>query len=301
MFTLAHLSDIHLAPLPRPALYELMTKRALGYLNWQRRRAQHQRDVLDRLVGDLLGQAPDHIAMTGDLVNIALPEEFRLVRRWLETVGEPDFITVIPGNHDAYVPFLRDPGISHWQPYMLANEAGQRFANGHLSGFPFVRLFGEIALICLSSARATLPGMASGRLGWRQMTSVGPILDELKEGGYCRVVLIHHPPLPGMTPWQRALHDAGIFRDVLVRHGAELVLHGHNHRAMIARLETKTGPLPIIGVPSASHSSHEPAKRARYNLYSIGKKRDGSWRIGMRGRVFDHEGQAMDVYQDLLP
>ncbi len=301
MFTLAHLSDIHLAPLPKPALHQLITKRALGYINWQRRRAQHQRDVLDRVVGDLLDQRPDHIALTGDLVNIALPEEFRAARRWLESVGEPDFITVIPGNHDAYVPFFRNPGIRQWQPYMLPNDAGERFANGHLAGFPFVRLFGDIALICLCSARATLPGMASGRLGEAQITRAGAILDALHEDGYCRVVLIHHPPLPGMTPWQRALHDAGSFREVLVRHGAELVLHGHNHRAMIASLETKTGPLPIIGVPSASHSSAEPAKQARYNLYSIEQVGNGSWRIEMRGRAFDHEGRPSEVHQELLP
>jgi 3',5'-cyclic AMP phosphodiesterase CpdA len=300
MFTLAHLSDIHLAPLPRPALHQLLSKRVLGYLNWLHRRAQHRRDVLDRLLGDLLAQSPDHIALTGDLVNIALPEEFRLAKLWLESVGEPDFITVIPGNHDAYVPFLRDRNIWHWEPYMRANEAGQRFVNGHASAFPFVRLYGDIALVCLSSARATMPGMASGRVGWPQMASLGPILDELRESGYCRVVLIHHPPLPGMAPWLRALHDAGPFRELLVRHGAELVLHGHNHRAMTAKLETNTGPLPIVGVPSASISSHEPSKQARYNLYSFERYGNGSWRIEMLGRVFDHEGRATEVQERLL-
>ncbi|MDU6140574.1 MAG: metallophosphoesterase, partial [Bradyrhizobium sp.] len=53
-FTLAHLSDPHLAPLPRPRLAELAGKRALGYLNWTRNRYKyHRRDILDLLVSDL--------------------------------------------------------------------------------------------------------------------------------------------------------------------------------------------------------------------------------------------------------
>ena len=140
-----------------------------------------------------------------------------------------------------------------------------------------MRVFGEIALVCLSSARPTFPGMASGWLGADQMRRVGPMLDALGRDGFCRVVLIHHPPLPGMTSWQRALHDAGAFRAVLDRHGAELVLHGHNHRAMIARFEGRGGPIPIIGVSSASVPSEEPAKRASYNLFSHRPRRQ--WRM----------------------
>jgi 3',5'-cyclic AMP phosphodiesterase CpdA len=301
MFTLAHLSDIHIAPLPRPALHELMNKRIFGYVNWQRRRFQHQRDMLDRLVADMLGHAPDHIALTGDLVNIALPEEFRQARRWLDEVGDPASITVIPGNHDAYVPFMRAPGFHQWRPYMLANASGAKFANGEAREFPFVRIFGEIALVCLSSARPTFPGMASGWLGARQMRRVGPMLDALGRDGFCRVVLIHHPPLPGMTGWQRALHDAGAFREVLDRHGAELVLHGHNHRAMIARLEARGGPIPIIGAPSASVPSEEPAKRASYNLFSIERGATDRWRIAMHSRIFNPKNGFEDVHQELLP
>ncbi len=300
MFTLAHLSDIHLAPLPKPALHELMSKRFFGYVNWQRRRHQHRRDVLDRLMSDLLRHAPDHIAMTGDLVNIALPEEFRRARVWLDSLGGPQAITVIPGNHDAYVPFLRNPGIQQWLPYMLANAGGTRFSDGAGRSFPFVRTFGEIALICLSSARPTLPGMASGWLGRRQIERLGPILDALGADGYCRIVLIHHPPLPGMTGWQRALHDAGALRKVLARHGAELVLHGHNHRAMFATLDATAGPVPIVGASSASVASHEPRKSASYNLFSIDKGGNGNWRISMRTRSFDPEGRVSDVGQELL-
>ena len=77
-FTLAHLSDPHLPPLPAARLRDLASKRALGYLNWTRNRHKyHRREVLDALVADIRAQAPDHIAVTGDLVNLALEAELR--------------------------------------------------------------------------------------------------------------------------------------------------------------------------------------------------------------------------------
>src|SRR5258708_39994291 len=102
-FTLAHLSDPHLAPLPAPSLRELIGKRATGYLHWTRtRRKIHRREVLDALVKDLRAQRPDHIAVTGDLVNIALEAEFAPARAWLESVGTPEHGTCAPGKHARY-------------------------------------------------------------------------------------------------------------------------------------------------------------------------------------------------------
>ena len=96
-FTLAHLSDPHLPPLPAARLRDLAGKRALGYLNWTRNRHKyHRREVLDALVSDMQAQTPDHIAVTGDLVNLALEAEFAPARAWLESVGAPDRVTVDP-------------------------------------------------------------------------------------------------------------------------------------------------------------------------------------------------------------
>src|SRR5258708_34942481 len=103
-FTLAHLSDPHLPPLPAARLRDLAGKRALGYLNWTRNRHKyHRREVLDALVADMQAQRPDHIAVTGDLVNLALDAEFSPAQALLATVGTPQHVTVIPANHDAYV------------------------------------------------------------------------------------------------------------------------------------------------------------------------------------------------------
>src|SRR5258708_2385595 len=104
MFVLAHLSDPHLGPLPQPRLSELASKRLLGYLNWRRNRhLVHRAEVLDAITRDLRAARPDHIAVTGDLVNIALPFEFERARGWLGSLGSPADVSVVPGNHDAYV------------------------------------------------------------------------------------------------------------------------------------------------------------------------------------------------------
>ena len=102
MFTLAHLSDVHLAPLPQPRMRELLSKRILGYANWlYGRHAFHRRTTLDVLIDDLKSRKPDHVAVTGDLVNISLPMEFQAAEDWLQALGHPADISIVPGNHDA--------------------------------------------------------------------------------------------------------------------------------------------------------------------------------------------------------
>ena len=274
-FTLAHLSDVHLSPLPKVDLRHWNLKRLLGWLNWQhRRRHVYSRDVLDRLVEDLRAQNPDHIAVTGDLANLGLPAEHAIALDWLGTLGTPDRVTVIPGNHDIYSGIGADLGTARWHPHMSANSAAADYAIAEaLSGaqsFPFVRRFGRLAIIALNSAVPTRPMYAIGRLGPEQLRRLASILDRLGAEGMMRVVLIHHPPLPGLSKKRHDLEDADALADVLARHGAELVLHGHEHREMLAWHPTPTGRIPIVGVPSASLAiPYKDEPLARYNLYRL--------------------------------
>src|ERR1700734_2746327 len=122
-FTLAHLSDPHLPPLPAAGLFELAGKRELGYLNWKRNRHRyHRRDVVDVLMSDLQAQVPDHIAITGDLVNLALEAEFAPALAWLQSVGPPDRVTVVPGNHDAYVRATARRLTESWGSYLAGDD-----------------------------------------------------------------------------------------------------------------------------------------------------------------------------------
>lgn len=284
-FTLAHLSDIHLSPMPRARRRDLFGKRVLGYVNWHRgRKFVHRRDILDVLTRDLVERGPDHVAVTGDLVNLGLPEEFLAAAEWLRHLGPPDKVTAIPGNHDAYVRLHPDHGTGHWRPFMEANAPGAAIMPTPLMDFPFVRRFGDVALVALSSAIPTMPFIAAGRLGPTQRAHLALALDELGRKGLFRVVLIHHPPLPGQAGWRRGLRDARALKKVLQEHGAELVLHGHDHAQTVHELKTAMGPAAVVGVPSASEAVAGRIPAARYNEYRIDKVA-GGWRCDMVGRA----------------
>src|SRR5258707_6650202 len=216
MFVLAHLSDPHLAPLPRPRPLELLSKRGLGYLNWLRkRRLIHRADMLAALVADLKGHTPDHVAVSGDLVNLSLTNEFALARGWPAGLGDPRHVTVVPGNHDAYVRSAEKFAERHWADFMRGDDG---------ESFPFVRRRGPLALIGLSTSLPTLPLAATGRLHGDQLARLDGLLADLGREESFRVVLIHHPPVPQANYFRR-LTDAAALREVLRKRGAELVLH----------------------------------------------------------------------------
>ncbi len=277
-FTLAHLSDPHLPPLPAARLRDLAGKRALGYLNWKRNRHKyHRREVLDALVSDLQAERPDHIAVTGDLVNLALEAEFAPARAWLESVGAPDRVTVIPGNHDAYVRVTQHRFAEAWGSYLDGDAAPGGVA------FPSLRRRGPLALISLSSAVPTPPLMATGRLGRAQLDALERMLAALSGEQAFRVLLIHHP-LRSDSRVKR-LTDSPLLLALLKQHGVELILHGHDHVHSTIWVEGPKGAIPAIGVPSASAVAHGRYPGAAYNLFSI--ERDGAaWRVEQTVRGF---------------
>jgi len=245
MFSLAHLSDPHLAPLPTPSWRELIGKRVTGYINWQRkRRFIHDAEKLEAIVADLKAQAPDHIAVTGDIANIALAAEFRRGRNWLESLGSARDVSLVPGNHDIYVGEAAAFAARQWGPYMHDDEGA--------GGFPYVRRRGNVVLIGLSTGVPTAPFLATGWLGAKQLAELAATLNQLSTENFFRVVLIHHPPVTEAAQHKRLL-DAHVLKRVIAAHGADLLLHGHDHLHMINWLEGPKGTrVPAVGVPSAS-------------------------------------------------
>ena len=284
-FTLAHLSDPHLAPLPKPRWRDLIGKRVTGYINWQRnRRFVHDAEVLGKIVADLKAQAADHIAVTGDLSNIALPQEFVRGRAWLQTLGAPVGVTLIPGNHDAYVRAAAGEPERQWGDYMRGDNGA--------SGFPCLRRRGPLALIGLSTAVPTAWGMATGRLGEAQLKRLGETLASLAGEKVFRVVLIHHPPV-SQAKRHKLLTDAAEFLRVVAAQGAELVLHGHDHLHMLNWLAGPNGTrVPAVGVPSASAAFGASKHAAAYNLYGIDGA-PGAWTCEMTSRGIGAAGTVM--------
>jgi len=286
-FRFAHISDLHLTSLDDVKVSDLLNKRALGYLSWRlRRRREHAPEVLSALLRDLRQLCLDHIVITGDLTHIGLPREFQQARQWLETLGAPTDITVVPGNHDAYVHTAWDKTFALWTPYM-ASDSGLRTMTEQRPGheiFPSVRVRRPAALIGLTSACPTAPFLATGSLGPTQLKRLDEILDQTGRQELFRILLIHHPPIAGTVGWRKRLTDGSALSGLLAQHGVEMVLHGHAHRPSVVHYSGARGNFPVIGVPSASALGRKPDHRARYHVYEVSLS-PGGWavRISVRG------------------
>lgn len=284
---IAHLSDPHLGPLPSFTPFELMSKRGLGAINYfRRRRRWHDMTVLESLVADVVDEAPDAVAVTGDLTNLGLESEFLPAAVFLGKFGPPEKVAAIPGNHDAYVRTVVGAPARVWGAHMSSDDG--------TVGFPYVRRHGSVALVGLSSAVPTWPLAATGEVGPEQREALGPILRALKDEGLFRIVMVHHPVAEDDTPWLRRLRDAPELRAVIAREGAELVLHGHNHEPARAAIAGPEKPVPVIAVPSCSTGllSHEPL--AAYNLYSV-EGEPGVWRCEVTTRGFTRDGEIAET------
>jgi 3',5'-cyclic AMP phosphodiesterase CpdA len=239
--------------------------------------------VLEALASDMAAASPDHIAVTGDIVNISLPGEFDHATRWIGSLGPPDKVTVIPGNHDAYIALDWRETIGQWAAYMATTDLRNgSTAESPLSGdseFPFIRMRGDVALVGVSTAIPMPPGFAGGTVGERQLAALKEKLIELGNRGLCRVVMLHHPPFGDPKHRRKELTDYEAFRACIRAAGAELILHGHTHKSGLAKIPTPAGHAPVIGVPAASaRGDHDGKDHSRYHLYRIARDGKG-WRI----------------------
>lgn len=278
---LIHVTDPHLTSLAHVARGSLRGKRWSGYLSWRRKRQHlHRREVLDAVTEAVRSEEPDQILVTGDLVHIGLPEEIETAKAWLERLGSADRVMLVPGNHDVYARDSWAAVEAYWGPYLSANDrsvqaSGDPREHGQ-AGFPVLRRLGAadapVNLIGVSTALPSALFMADGRLGAAQLARLEAVL-AAAEGFRC--LLIHHPPLPGMTHRRKALADAPALAETLGRQGAELALHGHVHENVSGR---GPGDMAIYGTASASSASaRTPACYRRFDLTPTA----AGWRVEM--------------------
>ena len=295
-FTLAQISDLHLTSLDKVSIRPLLNKRMLGYLSWWRkRRFIHRREVVDALLKDLETTRPDHIAVTGDLTHLGLPCEFAEAGRWLDRLGPPGQVTLIPGNHEAYVGRSWSEQLSDWADYLESDDLRQdRQTTGF---FPSLRIRGPIALLGLCSARPSLPFLAVGSLDERQLEALAELLQATGKAGLMRIILVHHPPVPETIKWRKRLDDARALTEVITRHGAELVLHGHTHAPTFTLMRTAGGDIPVIGAASASELNPHSGRCAQYNLFVI-KQNGAELEVKMLVRSYRKDSGCFDHAQE---
>ncbi|MDX9786690.1 MAG: metallophosphoesterase [Desulfobacterales bacterium] len=293
-FSLAHFSDLHITCTDRIELHHLMNKRLFGYLRWKLHRgAKYQDEILTILKKDLQQMKPNHVLITGDLTHLSLPAEFEKVEKWLQSLSTPAQVTVIPGNHDAYVRTDWHQTFSGWLSYMISDTAYQTHesVNGLDDVFPILRVRGDIALIGVCTAYPCAPHLATGRMGVPQLKKLEKILKQAAAQNLFRIIAIHHPPITGMISRRKRLTDASALRRLLASYGAELVLHGHTHATAYHTLPTPAGVIPVVGVPAASSSDDTGSRGARYNVYQVSPSGDG-WRISISARVYSKKDRC---------
>lgn len=289
MFRLAHLSDVHLGPLPELSIRELASKRVTGYVNWHRNRRRAMfGDTLVNLIQDMKDEAPDHVAVTGDLVNLATKKETLAARLWLEELGAPYDVSVVPGNHDAYVPGALKRSYREWYEYMIGDNPLNAIGNS----FPYLRVRGKVAIFGVSTAEATAPFFATGTFRRGQALALARLLESCRATGHFRVVMIHHPPISGSTSWHKRLIGKQFFSKVIRDVGAELVLHGHTHLDTLHWLRGPEFKVPVVGVPSASQAPGGNKPAARYNLFEISGE-PGAWSLIQRERGARTHGDGL--------
>jgi 3',5'-cyclic AMP phosphodiesterase CpdA len=276
----AHISDPHLTTLEGVKGRQLLNKRLLGYLSWRRkRRYEHRREVLTALQHDLQACPVEQLLITGDLTYVGLPQEFAEARAWLQQLGDPRQVAVVPGNHDALVKAAWQDTFALWDDYLASDEPVT-------PRFPSLRVRGAVAYLGLSSACPTQPFMATGTVGKEQLERLPRLLEATRKRGLFRVIYLHHSPLTGTEKWRKRLTDAAALEALIKAHGAELVLHGHGHRAHYRELETRHGKVPMLAVPSASAAGLHGAEVAQYNRCAVARTADG-WAVDIESRGYD--------------
>lgn len=216
-FLLAQASDLHV--------------RAAGQLAYGRVDTTAMfRTCVERLLA--LPQRPDALALTGDLVDLARPEEYAVLREILAPLPLP--IYMIPGNHDSREA-LRAAFPNH--DYLRQSPEYIQYV---IDRHP-LRIVGIDTVI----PREPAGELGEARLAWlEQALSAAPDRPTM--------VMMHHPPFTAYIGHMDAiaLRDREAFARVIERHPqVEAVVCGHVHRPITRRL---AGTI-VWAAPSCAH------------------------------------------------
>jgi 3',5'-cyclic AMP phosphodiesterase CpdA len=266
---LAHCSDLHLLSHAGARWLDLANKRWIGAMNLLSTRGRHHHvAAFEDMVADINALGVDHVLCTGDVTNLAMRREFEFARTKFDAFAAgTQHVTVIPGNHDAYVAEGVPLFLELFGDYATTDPGWE---NADDERWPIVRVRGELALIGLSTSIATPWFTAYGRVGDGQLERLQRTLLDERLQGRVRVVAIHHPPAGRRaTKRIRGLRDHDAFAQVIGACGADLIVHGHEHVDVREVLSGPSGPVPVRGVASGTYFHNKPDRTARYRIYEI--------------------------------
>lgn len=251
----------------------IFNKRITGYANLVLRRGRvHRREYLLTVLSAAAAQA-DHLVVTGDITNLALEHEYDEARALLDEAARRTEVTVVPGNHDIYLPSThRDRRFPHHFDRFLQSDLPELAQDLPAGRFPCVKLRRGVAIIGLSSGVPRPPFVAAGCLGHAQLEAFETVLAHPEVQQRMPIVLIHHPPLDTrsrLVQLRDGLVDAAACRGVLARLARGVVLFGHIHTRVRCGFRTPSGTLDVIAASGAALDHPDWSVRAGFNLYEI--------------------------------
>ena len=251
MTQIAHLSDLHLLE-PDHADRQGVARRRLAYLTVGRPNdaARRRRRAVEVLVAARRSDA-DHVVITGDLTEDGIAPQFEILAEVLAESGiAPERVTLVPGNHDAYVD----------------GEAFDRALRGPLSAYAATSARGvpvllrDVAILPVSTAVLQPYTRSAGSIDGTALAAAARVAEQSRLEGRTLVLAMHHPPHRRMPLWQwiDGLMEHAALGEVLERHDHVHVLHGHTHTA--ADRAVRPGATPRIFSTEAVVDSNAPLR-----------------------------------------
>jgi len=295
MFRIAHVSDLHVLSHTGAEWRSIVfNKRVTGYANLLLRRGRvHRRDYLEAVLAAAAKNA-DQVVVTGDITNLALESEYDEARELLDSVARSVEVTVVPGNHDIYLPSVsHERRFGHHFGDFLQSDLPELVRDLPAGPYPCVKLRGPAAIIALSTGVPRPPFIAAGYLGDRQLDAFAAILAHPEVARRMPVILLHHPPVDArnrVAQLRDGLVDGAALRRELAHLARGLVLFGHLHFRVRCALATTSGSIDVISASGAALDHPDPSVRAGFNLYEI----DDDGRLAnVEAHVVDASGQTL--------
>jgi Icc protein len=258
--TIAHLSDIHMLETPPSTsrLYNLTLKMlSVG-------RVLDPTGRIKKLKAALLAakrSGADHVVISGDLTEVGSVPQFEAFAEHLHESGiQPEKVTLVPGNHDAYTapdawaraldgPLRAFAGSSAAEPGKVVDRGNVVFLPLDLSRHQsIVRSGGELTA---SAASALLERLSDDDLRTRTL-----------------VVVQHHPPFGHagrIWQWIDGLGGHARMTGLLAESSPAALLHGHMHR-LVDQSAGLGGRSGVFGAPA---TVDDEEGRPRVRLYDV--------------------------------